>query len=75
VTAIKPASLGEGVIVRLNALAVPETMVLVSTDHFKVTKAFLCDARERNLSQLEVQDGKVPVKMQGTVATIRLEQS
>ena len=60
---------------RLNALAVPESMVLVSTDHFRVTKAFLCDARERNLCPLEVQDGKVPVKMQGTVATIRLEQS
>lgn len=74
VTAIKPASSGEGVIVRLNALAVPESTVLVSAHHFRVTRAFLCDARERDLSPLEVQDGKVPVKMPGTVATIRLEQ-
>jgi hypothetical protein len=73
VTAIKPASRGEGVIVRLNAIAVPESIVLVSTHHFRLTKAFLCDARERNLGLLEVQDGTVLVTMTGTVATIRLE--
>ena len=75
VKTIKPASSGEGIIVRLYALAVSESMVLVSVHHFRVAKAYLCDARERNLSPLEVQDGKIPVTMQGTVVTIRLEQS
>jgi hypothetical protein len=74
VTAIKPASRGEGVIVRLNALAVPEATVMVSAQHFRVTKAFLCDARERNLNPLEVKDGTVLVTMPGTAATIRLQQ-
>ncbi|MEA3326156.1 MAG: hypothetical protein U9R53_02470 [Chloroflexota bacterium] len=36
--------------------------VLVSAQHVRVTKAFLCDARERNLSPLEVQDSTFQVK-------------
>lgn len=73
VTAIKPASFGEGVILRLNAMVVPESTVQVSAQHFRVTRAFLCDARERNLYPLEVQNGKVRLTMPGTLATIRLE--
>jgi alpha-mannosidase len=72
VTAIKPASRGEGVILRLNAHVLPKSPVLVAAHQFRVTGAFLCDARERDLSPLEVQDGKVRVTMTGTVATIRL---
>jgi hypothetical protein len=72
IAAVKAASRGEGIIVRLNALAVPESTILVRAHHFKVTKAFLCDARERDLSPLEVKDGAIRVKMQGTVTTIRL---
>jgi alpha-mannosidase len=72
VAAIKPASRGEGIIVRLNAPVLPKSPVLVAARQFKVTGAFLCDARERDLNPLEVQDGKVKVTMPGTVATIRL---
>lgn len=72
VTAIKPASRGEGVIVRLYTPVLPESPVVVTAPHFKVIRAFLCDARERDLETLEVQDGTVRVAMPGTVATIRL---
>ncbi|MCJ7737424.1 MAG: hypothetical protein MUQ10_08945 [Anaerolineae bacterium] len=72
VTAVKPASRGDGVIVRLTAPAVPETPVTVTARHLLVTGAFLCDARERDLVPLNVQDGTVQVVMTGTVATIRL---
>jgi hypothetical protein len=41
----------------------------------KVIRAFLCDARERDLEPLEVQDSAVRVVMPGTVSTIRLLQS
>ncbi len=72
VAAVKPASRGEGVIVRLNALAVPDSPVLVSAPHLQVTRATLCDARERDLEPLEVQNGRVQVPMTGTIATLRL---
>jgi len=75
VAVIKPASRGKGIIVRLNALAVPASTVLISAQHFRVTKAFLCDARERDLSPLEMQDSTFRVMMSGTVTTIRLEQN
>jgi hypothetical protein len=74
VTAIKPASRGEGIIVRLYSHTVLESPVVVTAPHFKMTGAFLCDARERDLEPLNVQDGAVRVAMPGTVATIRLLQ-
>ncbi|MCD6284672.1 MAG: hypothetical protein J7M39_02010, partial [Anaerolineae bacterium] len=72
VTAVKPASRGDGVIVRLTAPAVPETPVTVTARHLPVAGAFLCDARERDLAPLDVRAGTVQVVMTGTVATIRL---
>jgi len=72
VTAIKPASRGEGVIVRLYMPALPESPVVVTAPHFRVIGAFLCDARERDLRPLDVQAGTVRLTMPGTVATIRL---
>ena len=72
VTAVKPASRGDGVIVRLYTPALPESPVMVTARDFTVKGAFLCDARERDLGPLEVQDGTVRVAMPGTVATIRL---
>jgi hypothetical protein len=72
VMAIKPASRGEGIIVRLYAPVLPESDVMVTAHHFPVVKAFLCDARERDLGSLEVRDGTVQLAMPGTIATIRL---
>ena len=73
VAAVKPASRGEGTIVRLNALATPRSPVVVTSPYFVITAARLCDARERDIGPLEVHDGAVRVTMPGTIATIRLE--
>ena len=74
VAAVKPASRGVGVIVRLYTPALPESPVMVTAHDFEVQEAFLCDARERDLERLEVQDSSIRVAMPGTVATIRLLQ-
>jgi hypothetical protein len=74
VTTVKPAARGEGIIVRLYTLALTESQVVLKTSHFKVIKAFLCDARERDLELLDVQDGVVHLMMPGVFATIRLIQ-
>lgn len=50
----KTASRGEGIFVLLNAASVPESDVIMAAKHFAISKAFLCDARERNLGLLEV---------------------
>ncbi len=73
VIALKPASRGEGMIVRLYAHTVPESPVAVTSPRFQVTGAWLCDARERDIEPLEVHDGVVRVTMPGTIATIRLQ--
>lgn len=75
VAAIKPASRGEGLIVRLNALATPKLPVLLSAPELKVTQAFLCDARERDIHPLAVQNGAIEVLMTGTIATVRIISS
>ncbi|MEA3335677.1 MAG: hypothetical protein U9R25_07170 [Chloroflexota bacterium] len=74
VTAVKQASRGEGIIVRLytHVLSESPVPVMVTTPHFTIAEAFLCDARERDLEPLEIQNGAVRVTMPGTVATIRL---
>ena len=74
VTAIKPASRGEGIIVRLYTPFLPESPVLVTASHFKLRKAFLCDARERDIKPLDVLEDAIRVPMSGTVATLRLLQ-
>ena len=75
VTALKLASRGKGAIIRLYSPSLPETPVTVTANDFTVTSAFLCDARERDLEPLPVQDNSVQVTMPGTIATIRLLQS
>ncbi|WP_240910769.1 glycoside hydrolase family 38 C-terminal domain-containing protein [Thermococcus sp. MAR1] len=71
VVAVKPASRGEGVIVRLYAPFVPEKTVKIKPS-FGVAKAFLCDARERDVEGLKVENNSAFVKMPGSIATIRL---
>ncbi len=72
VIAVKPASRGEGIIVRLYAPAPAESVVAIKSSFFEIGAAFLCDARERDLERLEVRDNAVLVAMGGTIATIRL---
>ena len=71
VVAVKPASRGKGIIIRLQAMPVPQTPVRIAISCM-VTEAFLCDARERDIKSLEVENGMVYLTMSGSIATIRL---
>ena len=72
VTAVKPASRGDGVIVRLYTLSSPGEPVAVTFQNHDVKGAFLCDARERDINLLEVRNGSALLIMPGTIATLRL---
>jgi hypothetical protein len=72
VTAVKPAARGKGLIVRLCALTVPDAPVTVTWQGRVVQEAHLCDARERDIRPLPVENGSVRLHMPGTIATLRL---
>ncbi|MCK5793352.1 MAG: hypothetical protein KAH12_01500, partial [Anaerolineales bacterium] len=72
VTAIKPASRGEGIIVRLYSPSLPKSEVKLTANYFSIMKAYLCDARERDLESLDIEEGAVRVILPGTITTIRL---
>ena len=72
ITAIKPASRGQGLIVRLQTYTTPGPPVTITAPGRTVGVAFLCDARERNLESLPVHEGAVHLTMPGGIATIRL---
>jgi hypothetical protein len=72
VTAVKPASRGEGIIVRLFTFTSFKRMVDVTIQNHPLKSAFLCDARERDIEPLEVQGQTVRLKMPGALATLRL---
>jgi alpha-mannosidase len=72
VTALKPASRGEGLIVRLSALTGFGASVDITIRDRRLKAAFLCDARERDLKLLEVQGQTVRLTMPGTIATVRV---
>jgi hypothetical protein len=50
----------------------PGKKVRLSMRDLVVTNAYLCDARERDLSRLDVGGGAVRLVMQGNIATVRL---
>ena len=72
VTAVKPASRGDGLIVRLYTLAPPGLPVSVTVRHRTVKGALLCDARERDIESLEVRGGAAHLIMPATIASVRL---
>ena len=72
VTAVKPASRGDGLIIRLSTYTSPGSPVSVTIRDRIVKAAFLCDARERDLEPLEVGDGTAHLTMPGAIGTLRL---
>ncbi len=72
VTAVKPASRGEGLMVRLSTLSYFGQPVAVTVRDRNLKAAFLCDARERDLEPLEVSGQTVRLTMPGSIATVRL---
>jgi len=72
VTALKPASRGDGIIIRLYADFCLEDPVILDASAMDFNKAYLCDSRERDIESLEVRDGSVFLRMKGNIASIRL---
>ncbi len=72
VAAVKPASRGEGVIVRLLTFGPFGQTVSLDASALGVRAASLCDARERDLEPVEVQGGKVRLQLAGAISTLRL---
>jgi hypothetical protein len=72
VTAVKPASRGDGLVVRLLTFTTPGPPVALTARGRTVKTASLCDTRERDLEPLEVRAGTVHLTMPGNIATVRL---
>jgi hypothetical protein len=72
VTAVKSASRGSGIIVRLCTYAPVGLPVDVSVRGRPLKAAFLCDARERDLEPLQVTGQSVRLTMPGAIASVRL---
>ena len=72
VLAVKPASRGSGIIIRLYAPAPPAGAVTIALRERVIRFAHLCDARERDLEPLPVVEGRVSLQMPGAVATVRV---
>jgi len=70
--AIKPASRGEGWILRLWAPGQAGQRVRLRLRQGEVKKTCLCDARERDLRPLPVREGWVELELPGSLATVRL---
>lgn len=71
VTALKPASRGEGVIARLRSYVDAPCEVTLSTAR-PIRHATLCDARERDSHPLPVHDGRARVRVERAITSVRL---
>jgi len=72
VEALKPAWRGEGIIVRLCSYAIPSQPVMLGLRGRLIRQACECDARERDLRPVEVQDGRVRLELRQSITSIRL---
>ena len=72
VIALKAAHRGDGFILRLRAYQIPQSQVIIQFKKHSVKEAYLCDARERILKALIVENNNISFKMPGTIATIRI---
>ena len=72
VTAVKPAHRGPGVVVRLTSYAPTGTQVRVKWPGVRFSRAFACDALERDLEELSVIEGRVKIVLKGSLTSIRL---
>ena len=72
ITALKPASRGTGLILRLYAPSLPERELHLHFTGLHPQQAWLCDARERDLQPVELQDGDLTLRLTRTLTTLRL---
>jgi hypothetical protein len=71
VQAIKPAEYGNGLIVRIAYFGTTPGRARISSSNIK--QAFRCDATERDLEQLEVQENTVLVPLPSAIVSVRIE--
>lgn len=72
VTTLKVASRGSGVIARLQCHGERGREVRLRCSQRPIRAAKLCDARERDLGDLIVEDGAVVVPVAGAICSVRL---
>jgi hypothetical protein len=72
VSAVKAADHGDGLIVRLLNHGDPVAGTWLRWTRGDVSEAWLCDARERDQEQLELQEGRARVPLRGAVSSVRL---
>jgi alpha-mannosidase len=68
----KPAERGDGRIVRLYTLVAVGQPIGLRLKSQRIRRAALCDARERDLQALPIDDGQLKFQMPGTLASLRL---
>lgn len=73
ISAVKTSEDGDGVIVRLFAYEAPQESVCLSSKDLPITSAQLCDALERPLGELRVEDGRIDLPSRPGYTTIRLQ--
>jgi len=71
VRAVKPASRGQGIIIRLEAASAAPEPAVVALPGRTIRQAFLCDARERDIQPLTVLPDGIHLTLPGAIATIR----
>jgi len=72
IIAFKNAHRGEGTILRLRAYQIPQSSVTIHLPQQPIKSASLCDARERDLKPVAVENGKVTLSLTDTLTTLRL---
>jgi len=72
VGAVKEADRGNGIIIRLYSFATPDTSVNLSYKGKRIKTAWLCDALERNLSKLKIQNGQATVPLPYHITSVRI---
>jgi hypothetical protein len=73
VTALKPAWRGIGFILRLSAPNAPLTDVKVRWVGLHPQRAWLCDARERDIRPLQLNGQELKVPVESAIVTVRVE--
>jgi len=68
----KAADRGSGRIVRIYTFSAVGETIHLSLDGQKIRQAFLCDARERDLATLDLDNGQLHFTMPGSLASLRL---
>jgi hypothetical protein len=73
VTALKPAWRGVGFILRLSAPEAPLPAVRLRWVGLHPQRAWLCDARERDIRLLNIEGQEMVVPVERAIVTVRVE--